>query len=944
MTNIQLTKPAANQTQTVTSASDARFVLDFNTGDAQLAKSENGENLIITFEDGAKIEVEGFYTAFNKDNLPTLSVDGQDITGDQLTAILGEDLMPAAGPASAGPASAGGSNATFGDPALDGGINRLDGLDIGFDGAAAQQTPLEGAAVYPGQTGTVVADAPEVTAPEVTTVAAAATHTPSAPTVTPAAPGGGELVPEDTRPDYVLEHDVHNAGVMNSASHTLLTNDNKGKYAGFTVTDLTVEKNNFGDMIKVSGDKSVVSLELDADAVESAIFGGGTPHSLTGYHNTAAKAAVPGGEYKAVYTAVDESGNYVDKTDVTFKIGDNEGTLTGDDKQDVAWVAGNKGSIDAGDGNDLIVVANNQGTISAGDGADKIYLGSTEAGSSATGGAGNDMINVAGTNQGTISAGGGNDTITVNENAGTIEGSINKGDTAYIDVLEGVDKNSIKGGEGSDYVTLRGGSSEINTGGGDDKVNLRGDDMDHKWSDFRQGNDASLTIDKSLEDLDAHNAVVYGGAGRDTLQTSDATHHNTLNGGVGNDEVEAFDWSHHNTLHGDEGNDLMKARRWAHNNELFGDDGADTMYVQEFAYENTLYGGMGDDQLTARGLSPSSKTGDSETGSSLRGNAHDNVLKGGEGNDSLYATSGAQNNLLEGGEGDDYLVANGYRELASPYTTTGNTLDGGIDNDMLEVYNAATNNELYGGDGADTLHAYGEGTDGNLLDGGNGADVMSVYGGATNNTLYGGDDAATDYLYVRGSGTTGNELYGGAGNDVLKAHGGATGNLLDGGDGDDMLQVWGRHAGTTGNTLEGGAGNDLFVLNSNVTASQGEDSNTFILANNSFDGGEGIDVLLAPDVKMDTILNGIHSGDIDIQNIEAIVTKGSVGSAQELITKAGLQANNDGGVDVTASGWTAGSVKTFNDPSDNQVTFQEYTSDDGMAILVAQSIVAGGDA
>ena len=143
MADIQLTKPAANQTQTVTSASDARFVLNFSTGDAKLSKSENGENLVMTFDDGAKIEVEGFYTTFNKDSLPTLQVGGADITGEQLAAVLGEDLMPAAGPGARQAAMpAGGRFRSFADADLNGGLDRLGGLEIGFtDGVQLYDSP-----------------------------------------------------------------------------------------------------------------------------------------------------------------------------------------------------------------------------------------------------------------------------------------------------------------------------------------------------------------------------------------------------------------------------------------------------------------------------------------------------------------------------------------------------------------------------------------------------------------------------------------------------------------------------------------------------------------------------------------------------------------------------------------------------------------------------------
>ena len=775
MTNIQLTKPAANQTQTVTSASDARFVLDFNTGDAQLAKSENGENLIITFEDGAKIEVEGFYTAFNKDNLPTLSVNGQDITGDQLTAILGEDLMPAAGPAASAVANAGGSNASFADPSLDGGINRLDGLDIGFDDAAAVQTPLEGAGLLPGQAGTVVAAAPEVATPE--GVVAAPPVAPVTP-VAPSTPSTPDTPPVET-PEFKAVDDTFSKGIMNTrTSHSLLENDTAGGLGGKSVTSIDGDggASDFGSLVQ-SGD--ALTLTLDSSKLEAALYTKDTVNkdgsqTLNGVWNIANKVAMPEGSFTVNYEADSEEyegETFKDTASATFTVGNNDEFLAGDGGNDVAWVAGNKGVVNTEGGNDLIVVANNikGGSIDAGGGADKLYLGSTEAGSTATGGAGNDLINVSGTNEGTIMGGGGNDTITVNENAGTIIGSENTYDTVKIDVLEGHKDGIIAGGAGADYVTLRGGSSSINLGEGDDKVNLRGDDMDHWWGGMAKldGNGRLIEDFKYFQDAydqDAQNATVYGGDGMDTLQTSDGTHNNVLYGGAGADRLDVFDVAYGNTLYGgngpggeyDNAADTLLARRWAHDNELYGEGGNDVLIAQEFAHHNTLEGGDGNDLLIAQGLSFSAASGegtDGETGAKLTGNAYENELHGGDGADRLFALSGAQDNLLDGGGGNDYLYAggNGYfgsgvsaqAQLGnkawsnSDYETTGNILNGGAGNDTLEVGNGAKdnilngdagndlfiaqnltvleNNDFHGGEGTDVLVAKGLSLDGDLL-------------------------------------------------------------------------------------------------------------------------------------------------------------------------------------------------------------------------------------
>ena len=73
--------------------------------------------------------------------MPTFQVDGTEIPGSEFFAALNEDLMPAAGPAAGAAARAARYN-EFGNSDLMDGINHLDGLDAGSDGA-----PLTTAAV-----------------------------------------------------------------------------------------------------------------------------------------------------------------------------------------------------------------------------------------------------------------------------------------------------------------------------------------------------------------------------------------------------------------------------------------------------------------------------------------------------------------------------------------------------------------------------------------------------------------------------------------------------------------------------------------------------------------------------------------------------------------------------------------------------------------------------
>ena len=149
----------------------------------------------------------------------------------------------------------------------------------------------------------------------------------------------------------------------------------------------------------------------------------------------------------------------------------------------------------------------------------------------------------------------------------------------------------------------------------------------------------------------------------------------------------------------------------------------------------------------------------------------DDVLNGGDGNDSLYGEGG--NDLLKGGDGDDYA-------------------DGGDGNDTLQGSHGQ--DTLIGGDGDDLLQG---GNDSDSLIGGSGSDTIN--GGGSSDFLDGGIGA--DSL---NGGYGADTLLGGDGNDTLQGANGA--DSMSGGTGNDTLMV------AQGDTVEGGDGDDMFVL------------------------------------------------------------------------------------------------------------------------------------
>ena len=76
---------------------NARFVFGFSAEDAEFARS--GDDLVLSFENGATITLNGFYTTYTLQNMPVFEVDGAEVAGGDLLAALDQpDLMPAAGP------------------------------------------------------------------------------------------------------------------------------------------------------------------------------------------------------------------------------------------------------------------------------------------------------------------------------------------------------------------------------------------------------------------------------------------------------------------------------------------------------------------------------------------------------------------------------------------------------------------------------------------------------------------------------------------------------------------------------------------------------------------------------------------------------------------------------------------------------------------------------
>ena len=164
MADLNIARPQAGQHVAVENVPDARIVLNFPLTEATMERE--GDDLVFKFEDGGQVSFTAFYTNYSSETLPTFQIAGEEVAGKDLFAALDSTLMPAAGPAAAAAAPAGGGRYNeFGVDSLMDGVDRMDGLDIGFAGSGVDDTaavPAAAAAVAPlGAVAAVPAPTPD---------------------------------------------------------------------------------------------------------------------------------------------------------------------------------------------------------------------------------------------------------------------------------------------------------------------------------------------------------------------------------------------------------------------------------------------------------------------------------------------------------------------------------------------------------------------------------------------------------------------------------------------------------------------------------------------------------------------------------------------------------------------------------------------------------------
>jgi Ca2+-binding RTX toxin-like protein len=651
--------------------------------------------------------------------------------------------------------------------------------------------------------------------------------------------------------------------------------------------------------------------------------------------------------------------------------------------------------LDAGAGNDTLIGGDGADTLIGGGGDDVL-----------TGGAGVDTVNYSGTNStAVVGATPGVTGVNVNLSVTTAQNTLNAG----LDTLTGIENavgslfndtlsggadgvtvaNRLDGGAGNDSMLGGGGNDTLIGGAGNDTlnggagvdtlsyegtlgavaVNLSGALLATNLGNVATNRSAGAAGVDVLSNLEN----VTGGGGNDTVAGSAGN--NVLDGGTGDDNLDGGGGN--DTLVGGAGNDVLGGA--AGNDLLQGGIGNDVL--RDGVGTNTLAGGIGNDlyvvatgdtvlelasegldtvetALTAYALTANVEnltyTGTANsTGTGFVGNALDNLiaagagnqrLAGGTGNDTLLG--GAGTDTLDGGDGSDTAsyatntlavtvdLANG---TASSSTQAGGS---GVDT-LISIENAI------GGSGNDTL----TGSDGaNRLDGGAGADSLA---GGAGDDIYVIDDIGDVVVEVSGAGRdtmvstlstlaladhvedlrfSGTGRFNGTGNTLDNLIlGGASGDSLVGLAGNDTLE-----GGEGNDTLVGGAGDDTYLVDSAadvITESAGEGIDTVRTSLSSFTLANNLERL-------------IYTGPIDFYGVGNAGSNTIVGGAGNDTLIGGFgddELRGGAGIDTVSYAGAAGPVQvnlrlgtaTGYFGNDSLISIERVVGGDGRDLIVA---------